>query len=449
MKEKYLLIPCLLFLAAGAFAQQKWDLQQCIAHAQAHNIQLKQQEQVVKNQEISLSSARNSRLPGVDASASQSFNFGRGLTIENTYVNRNTLSTSFSANASMSLYDGGQITRNIQVQKLQLEANMADLTRAQEDLSLQVASVYLEVLFQEELWGVARQQCRLSAAQADRIRKLLDAGKASESEWADAKALAAADEMSVTQAENNYRLSLLTLSQLLELPSPEEFSVVKPDLPPAADVVLPLPDAVMAEAVGIKPEIKAVEYRVKGAERSIQLAKTGYYPKLSLGAGLGTGLLTLRACDLRDEGKTAREAAEILRDETLRLCEFFTVDDLNCLKRTGRVSGATAMIGTVLNIKPLLYGDYEGHIVSWGKVRGKKKAIDAILEKYREKAVDPQNRRVAISHGDVPEEAEELARRVCEIAQPKELIIAPHEPFTGSHVGPGMLALFFFGDSRL
>lgn len=288
MKEKYLLIPCLLFLAAGAFAQQKWDLQQCIAHAQAHNIQLKQQEQVVKNQEISLSSARNSRLPGVDASASQSFNFGRGLTIENTYVNRNTLSTSFSANASMSLYDGGQITRNIQVQKLQLEANMADLTRAQEDLSLQVASVYLEVLFQEELWGVARQQCRLSAAQADRIRKLLDAGKASESEWADAKALAAADEMSVTQAENNYRLSLLTLSQLLELPSPEEFSVVKPDLPPAADVVLPLPDAVMAEAVGIKPEIKAVEYRVKGAERSIQLAKTGYYPKLSLGAGLGT-----------------------------------------------------------------------------------------------------------------------------------------------------------------
>ena len=132
MKEKYLLIPCLLFLAAGAFAQQKWDLQQCIAHAQAHNIQLKQQEQVVKNQEISLSSARNSRLPGVDASASQSFNFGRGLTIENTYVNRNTLSTSFSANASMSLYDGGQITRNIQVQKLQLEANMADLTRAQE-----------------------------------------------------------------------------------------------------------------------------------------------------------------------------------------------------------------------------------------------------------------------------------------------------------------------------
>lgn len=307
MRGKYLIIPCLLLWAAGVSAQQKWDLQQCISHAQAHNIQLKQQAQVVKNQEISLNSARNNRLPGVDASASQSFNFGRGLTIENTYVNRNTLSTSFSANASMSVYDGGQITRNIQVQKLQLEASMADLTRAQENLSLQVASVYLEVLFQEELLDVARQQCQLSRSQADRIKKLLDAGKAAESEWADAKALVAADEMSATQAENNYRLSLLTLSQLLELPSPEGFSVVKPELPAAADVVLPLPDAIMAEAVGIKPEIKAGEYRVKSAERSILLAKTGYYPKLSLGAGLGTSYYKTSGYETTSFGRQMKE----------------------------------------------------------------------------------------------------------------------------------------------
>lgn len=307
MRGKYLIIPCLLLWAAGVSAQQKWDLQQCISHAQAHNIQLKQQAQVVKNQEISLNLARNNRLPGVDASASQSFNFGRGLTIENTYVNRNTLSTSFSANASMSVYDGGQITRNIQVQKLQLEASMADLTRAQENLSLQVASVYLEVLFQEELLDVARQQCQLSRSQADRIKKLLDAGKAAESEWADAKALVAADEMSATQAENNYRLSLLTLSQLLELPSPEGFSVVKPELPAAADVVLPLPDAIMAEAVGIKPEIKAGEYRVKSAERSILLAKTGYYPKLNLGAGLGTSYYKTSGYETTSFGRQMKE----------------------------------------------------------------------------------------------------------------------------------------------
>lgn len=168
----------------------------------------------------------------------------------------------------------------------------------------------------------------------------------------------------------------------------------------------------------------------------------------SLGAGLGSGLLACRASDLRKEGKSAEEAGAILDAEVKHLLQFFTVDDLNFLKRTGRVSGATAMIGSVLNIKPLLWGDPTGHIVALQKCRGRKKAIDAIVELYRKRAIDPENRRVAISHGDCPEEAEMLAKRVCEIAQPKELIIVPHEPFTGAHVGPGMLALFFFGDER-
>lgn len=168
----------------------------------------------------------------------------------------------------------------------------------------------------------------------------------------------------------------------------------------------------------------------------------------SLGAGLGTGILTCRGADLREEGKSVDETADLLDREKMKLCEFFTVGDLTYLKRTGRVSAATAALGNVLNIKPLLYGDNEGHIVSCAKCRGRKKAIDAIVEKYRTKAVDPQNNRVAISHGDCLEEAQELAERVCQIAKPKELILCPHEPLTGSHVGPGMLALFFFGDSR-
>ena len=168
----------------------------------------------------------------------------------------------------------------------------------------------------------------------------------------------------------------------------------------------------------------------------------------SLGAGFGPGLLSCRASDLRAEGKTAAQAADILDEEVMQLLQYFTVDDLNFLKRTGRVSGATAMIGTVLNIKPLLWGDPTGHIVACGKCRGRKKAIDAIVELYRTKAVNPQDQRVAISHGDCPEEAEALARRICEICKPKELIVCPHEPFTGAHVGPGMLALFFFGEKR-
>ena len=188
--------------------------------------------------------------------------------------------------------------------------------------------------------------------------------------------------------------------------------------------------------------------RIAAEELEEEFPDRTVYVVDSLGAALGPGLLACRAADLRAEGKSAGEAGAILDEEVKHLLQLFTVDDLNFLKRTGRVSGAAAMIGSVLNIKPLLWGDPTGHIVALQKCRGRKKAIDAIVELYRKRAIDPENRRVAISHGDCPEEAELLAKRICEIAQPKELIIVPHEPFTGAHVGPGMLALFFFGDER-
>lgn len=197
---------------------------------------------------------------------------------------------------------------------------------------------------------------------------------------------------------------------------------------------------------GISGTIQAA--RIAAEELREEFPERTVYVVDSLGAGFGPGLLACRASDLRAEGKTAAQAGEILDREVMQLLQFFTVDDLNFLKRTGRVSGATAMIGSVLNIKPLLWGDPTGHIVAMSKCRGRKKAMDAIVEQYRTRAVDPENRRVAISHGDCPEDAELLAKRICEIAQPKELIICPHEPFTGAHVGPGMLALFFFGESR-
>lgn len=197
---------------------------------------------------------------------------------------------------------------------------------------------------------------------------------------------------------------------------------------------------------GISGTIQAA--RIAAEELSEEFPERTVRVVDSLGAGFGTGLLTCRAADLRNEGKTAGEAADILDEEVMSLLQYFTVDDLNFLKRTGRVSGATAAIGTVLNIKPLLWGDATGHIVACGKYRGRKKVMEAIAQMYRTRAIHPETQRVAITHGDCPEEAERLADMVRDICPPKELIICPHEPFTGAHVGPGMLALFFFGQSR-
>jgi len=197
---------------------------------------------------------------------------------------------------------------------------------------------------------------------------------------------------------------------------------------------------------GISGTIQAA--RIAAEELSEQFPDRTVRVVDSLGAGFGPGLLSCRASDLRSEGRLASEAADILDKEVMQLLQFFTVDDLNFLKRTGRVSGATAAIGTMLNIKPLLWGDPTGHIVAYKKCRGRKKSIEAILEQFKTRAINVENSRIAISHGDCLEEAQMLAEQVCAICKPREFLIAPHEPFTGAHVGPGMLALFFFGESR-
>ena len=168
----------------------------------------------------------------------------------------------------------------------------------------------------------------------------------------------------------------------------------------------------------------------------------------SRGCGFGSGLLAVRAAELSRDGMDAKEAAEILDAEVPHMCQYFTVDDLNFLKRTGRVSGMTAKIGTVLNIKPILFGNKDGQIVSCGKVRGRKKSIEAIISNYVKKNLYNIKQTVCISHGDCLEDAKELARRVKEVTPNVSLVICQHEPFSGAHVGPGMLALFFRGVER-
>ncbi len=168
----------------------------------------------------------------------------------------------------------------------------------------------------------------------------------------------------------------------------------------------------------------------------------------SMGAGLGTGILACRAADYRSDGLSAAQAAVKLRYDVENLCEYFTVDDLMFLRRTGRVSGVTAAIGSMLQIKPMLRGDETGKIVVCGKIRGRKRAIAELSAMYAKKVVNAAAQRVAISHGDCLEEAQRLADRIREIAAPRELILSVHEPSTGAHVGPGMLAVFFFGDGR-
>lgn len=165
----------------------------------------------------------------------------------------------------------------------------------------------------------------------------------------------------------------------------------------------------------------------------------------SLGASLGEGILVVDAAECRDKGMSIDETADYLNFEKYKMAQLFAVDDLKHLKRTGRLSGALATIGTILDLKPILKGDTEGKIVVSCKARGRKQAIKALAEKYRELVADPENQIVGISYGGFRDDAVHLANLISKIAEPKKIWILPHEPATGSHVGPGMLAIYFKG----
>ena len=163
------------------------------------------------------------------------------------------------------------------------------------------------------------------------------------------------------------------------------------------------------------------------------------------GAALGEGLVALRAAACRDRGMSFRETVEAMQRLSTRMCNVFTVDDLMFLRRGGRLSNLSAIVGTVLNIKPLLKGDEEGRIVAFAKLRGRRRSIEALAEKYEALAVAPETQTVGVVNAACRADADRLIALLKRKCPPKEIIDVDYEPVTGCHVGPGALALFFEG----
>ncbi len=161
------------------------------------------------------------------------------------------------------------------------------------------------------------------------------------------------------------------------------------------------------------------------------------------GASLGEGLLALEAAEMRDQNVSTELAAARLRLAAERMFNVFTVDNLMHLRRGGRLSNLSAMIGTVLQIKPILKGDEEGRIVAFAKVRGRRQSIKTLAQMYDKLVVEPEKQIVGIAQAACREEAEQLAALLRQNRPPKDILTVEYEPVTGSHVGPGALALFF------
>jgi Outer membrane protein len=280
---------------SSAVAQKQWSLRECCDYAVEHNISIKQQQNQCRQKELQLSTAKNSRLPDLSGSLGQNFSFGRGLTAENTYTNTNTSNTSLQLSTSVPIFTGFQIPNQIKLSQLNLEAATADLEKAKNDIRMQVAKAYVQILYDMEIADVAHRQIEIDSAQVARLQAFVNNGKASEAELSSQKSTLANSRLTATQADNNCRLAILDLTQLLELPSPDGFSIVRPSsesLDVLANMGLIGPDAVYAEALGVKPEILSQQLKLKGTDHNIKIQQAANYPSLSFSAGLGTNYYT-------------------------------------------------------------------------------------------------------------------------------------------------------------
>ena len=187
--------------------------------------------------------------------------------------------------------------------------------------------------------------------------------------------------------------------------------------------------------------IAVEELRARFPERKIFTVDT-------LCASLGQGLLVYLAAKKQQAGASIEEVRDWAEENKLHLCHWFTVDDLHFLKRGGRISAATAVLGSMLHIKPVLHVDDEGHLINMGKARGRGASLTALVDHMEETAIDPASQVVFISHGDCLADAEKVAGDVKKRFGVKEVVINYMGPVIGAHSGPGTLALFFLGSKR-
>lgn len=264
-----------------------WTLAECTSWALEHNLSVVQQDMSRQSSEIDLNSAQWSLAPSVQASASENWSFGRGLGGDNTYASGNSSTTGFSIGAGVNLFDGLATPNRISQARLNLEAATADLEKARDDIRVSVAQAYVQILYNYEILDVARQQISIDSLQVARLEGLVKAGKASAAELSQQKASLAQSQVTLVQAENNLRVSILDLAQLLEFPSFDGFSIARPEVQ-VEDFYLGTPDDIYDQACGLRPAVRAEQLRLDASDKTIAIAKASYMPSLSLSAGLGT-----------------------------------------------------------------------------------------------------------------------------------------------------------------
>jgi len=291
---RYLYVLLFIFLlSSGLSAQEKtWTLEDCVGYAMENNIQIKQTALNTQYNENLLKQSKLEQLPSLNARTGANYSFGRALDLT-TYEftdNEQILSANASASSSMNLFSGFRQRNRIRQNEINLMASYQDVEKIKNDISLNIAAAYLQILFNEELLSAAKSQLDITNQQLERTQKMVEAGKLARGNALELKAQYASEELNVVNAENQLLLSYLSLQQILDLPYDPAFSIEIPDIPLPGDSFLGMNVIdVFGTAETIMPQIKGAELNVESSEIGLEIAKGGRYPSLNLAGDYSTG----------------------------------------------------------------------------------------------------------------------------------------------------------------
>jgi len=285
MKRMYGLIVAafLLVVFTSAKGQEIWSLQKCIDYALQNNIQIKQQSLNSDYYTNQRDQEKYKRLPSLNLSGQNHMNYGKTLSSDNTYLNINSNSTSATLSSSVKIWNGLTLSNSIKAADMDLRASLEDMQKAKDDIMLNIAGSYLEILFADELLSVAENLVKITQLQIDRTSKLVAAGSLAKGSLLEIEAQFAREELEVVNAQNTLQMAYLALYQLLELPASESFKIVKPTLPEiGANISMLNSMDVFKNAVLVKPAVKSAEFKLESSKRLLLVAKGNLWPTLSL-----------------------------------------------------------------------------------------------------------------------------------------------------------------------
>lgn len=390
MKTASKILTTLAALTLSLSAQaEAWSLDSCIAYAHSHNLQIKLQQHEVTNSEQSVIEAKDRFLPTLSASAAQNWDFGRGLTAQNTYANRNTAMTSGGMQLQLPLFQGLAAIRQLRQAEASLSAQQLAVAAAKDEVTLGVMGYYLQALYNSELVAVAREELRLSRTQLERQQALFTSGKVPEVDVLQAKAQVTKGEVSLLSAENDHRLALLELAKALELPSPETFDIQPIDV--TDTTLLPTTQSVTDYALANNSSIRAARAGIDVADKSILTAQSGYLPKLYFTAGLNSSYYRLSGMDNASFGTQLRDNFSRSLGFSLQVPIFDAFTTRNSIRRA-RSQRLSAELELERRTSELQKSIRQAHIQATGAqdkyragivaVEAAKAALDAMTEKY-------------------------------------------------------------------